>query len=381
MPRNLDSLTPSSTFRYDGVPKRVSVRATRVSHLAWELVLVAVLLLVATAIFSGDLPGPQAPSPDRLALAGHTHAVESVTVSTDGRTLASSGWDNTVRLWDVGRKDQGRKAAPVSLPHTSVRVASAFSPDGSILVATGVDSLTIWSCGPDYHPIVEKTGRSYRCATFAPDGRTLVLGAEDGTIRLWDMPSARERMVLSGHSDAVRSVVFSPDGRLLASSSQDGRVVLWDPSRGTAVRTLASQGPYPVRSLAFSPDGRTVGFSEVAWEPRDVLLMDVETGAIRTRLTGHRLGINALAFSPDGRTLATAGVDRCLKLWDLATGTERATLRDHVGWVHSIVFSPDSTWLAYAGNDPTIRLWDLPPQPSHPTSPLASGAGASPAHS
>ena len=124
--------------------------------------------------------------------------------------------------------------------------------------------------------------------------------------------------------------------------------------------------------MAFAPDGGTLALSEFAWGPRDVILVDVATGAVRSRLSGHQRGINALSFSPDGRTLATAGADRCIKLWDLATGKERATLSDHVGWVKSVVFSPDSAWLAYSGNDATVRVWDLGRQGSHPAGPLSS---------
>jgi WD40 repeat protein len=222
---------------------------------------------------------------------------------------------------------------------------------------------------------VQKAGQTYRSPAFSPDGRTLALGADDGTIRLWDMPSGQERLVLRGHADFVRCVAFSPDGRLLASSSQEGRVMLWDPIRGVAVRTLIPRGAGPVRSVAFSPDGRTLGTSEVTWNPWDVLLLDVETGAIRTRLAGHRLGVNALAFSPDGRTLATAGVDRCIKLWDLAASKELVTLRDQVGWVKSLAFSPDGTRLAYSGNDYHVRLWDLPVPPAHPVGPRSLNPG------
>src|SRR5262249_23444723 len=183
-------------------------------------------------------------------------------------------------------------------------------------------------------------------------------------------PRARERMVLRGHADVVKSIAFSPDGKLLASSSQEGRVMLWDSTTGKELRTIATMGAAPGRFVAFSPDGRTLGLSEVAWEPRDLMLLDVETGAIRSRLSGHRFGANALAFAPDGRTLATAGVDRCIKLWDLASGKVRTTLREQVGWVKSLAFSPDGARLAYSGSDETIRVWELDHQPTKPAESL-----------
>jgi WD40 repeat protein len=66
-----------------------------------------------------------------------------------------------------------------------------------------------------------------RCVSFAPDGRILASGGEDGLIRLWDTGTGAERVALEWHLDAVCSVTFAPDGLTLASGSFDGAVKLW----------------------------------------------------------------------------------------------------------------------------------------------------------
>jgi len=178
---------------------------------------------------------------------------------------------------------------------------------------------------------------------------------------LWDMPAARERAILEAHVDVVRSVSFSPDGRRLVSTGQDRLVMLWDTYEGVAIRPLGVdvQGHNPVRFAAFSPDGTYVAVGEVAGNPADIILLHTETGGLRSRLTGMKAGINALAFSPDGRTLATAGVDRCIKLWDMDRHKEDSTVSDDVGFVKSLAFSRDGAWLAFAGSDDTVKIWDL----------------------
>jgi WD40 repeat protein len=338
----------------------VTISSKRFPFWIGELFLVAVVIassvLVLSAVFSEKLD-----TTGRVTLAGHTQPIESVTFSPDGKTLASCGWDASVRLWDLGALKRGASGqAPLILPHESVRFAAGFSPDGTLLVAAGHRSMTIWSCeSGQFRPKIEKEGQTYRCLAFSPDGGTLALGGDDGTVRLWESSSGKERFAIRAHGDVVRSLAFSPDGRHLVSAGQDSQIILWDAVNGTSIRPFSYPGYNPVHIVAFSPDGGMIAVGEVAPSAADVILLDPETGKILARLPGRGHGINALVFSPDGRTLATAGMDRSIKLWDVKTGNERTALQDDVGWVKSLAFSADGVWLAFPGRDYTVRIWDV----------------------
>ena len=63
---------------------------------------------------------------------------------------------------------------------------------------------------------------------FSPDGQTLASGCDSGRVRLWDVKTGQEKMVLGGNLSGIRCVAFSPDGKTLASASNDKSIRLWD---------------------------------------------------------------------------------------------------------------------------------------------------------
>ena len=94
---------------------------------------------------------------------------------------------------------------------------------------------------------------------FSPDGRRIVSGSEDQTLRLWDAASGQPiGEPLRGHEDAVSSVAFSPDGRRIVSGSEDRTLRLWDAASGQPLGEPLRGHEDAVSSVAFSPDGRRI---------------------------------------------------------------------------------------------------------------------------
>ncbi len=90
---------------------------------------------------------------------------------------------------------------------------------------------------------------------FSSDGKQMISGSDDGTVRLWDTVAAREQGTLKGHAAAVLAAALSPDGKLAASGSADHSVRLWDVVQKRPLATLAGHQA-AVAAVAFSPDGR-----------------------------------------------------------------------------------------------------------------------------
>ncbi|MCA2689583.1 MULTISPECIES: WD40 repeat domain-containing protein, partial [unclassified Microcystis] len=126
-----------------------------------------------------------------------------------------------------------------------------------------------------------------------------------------------ERNRLEGHDSVVTSVNFSPDGKTLVSGSGDKTIKLWNVETGQEIRTLKGHDSV-VSSVNFSPDGKTL----VSSGDNTIKLWNVKTGQEIRTLKGHDSVVSSVNFSPDGKTLVSGSWDNTIKLWNVETGQE-----------------------------------------------------------
>ena len=206
---------------------------------------------------------------------------------------------------------------------------------------------------PELQPTVRIGHRSnVDFAAFSPNGRFIVSGSFDRTIKIWDAETGREIRTLKGHSDLVHFAGFSPNGRLIVSASSDSTIKIWDAETGSEIRTLKGHLGR-VFSATFSPNGLTI---VSASDDTTIKIWDTETGREIRTLKGHSDRVRSAAFSPNGKSIISASIDKTIKIWDAETGWEPRTLKGHSGPVLAATFSPNGLSIVSASDD--IKIWD-----------------------
>jgi WD40 repeat protein len=323
----------------------------------WGLALSADGTLLASGGAEGALRLWEASTGRPLAiLRGRTGAVWGVAMSADGELLASGGADGAVRVWSLTGATRRTVVAPT---------ASRDTPEpGGVLgtprAGTG-------------RPLANLRGHTgvVRSVALCADAHLVASGGEDATVRLWSLNSTGAQRddrlgkqhvgtrpplaELRGHTGVVRSVALSGDGRRVVSGSDDNTVRVWDSSTGRAVSTFHGHTGV-VWSVALSADGHLVASSG---EDGTVRLWDTASGHALATLRDHTDGIRSVALSSDGHLLASGGGDGILQVWDAISRQLVTTLQAHAGAVGGLALSADGHLLASGGDDGKVRLWSL----------------------
>jgi len=302
---------------------------------------------------------------------GHTGQITALAFSPRGQVLASASKDTSVCLGHIGTGKQlaMQPKGPVALGF----IALAFSPDGytvgSVSAGPGNDNHTIWQpflwqpiphskvqpgkaegpSNPFYSPSFSPNERvvAFACdrvrlfdvdggeekaafpdeksgpliLQFAPDGKHLATGHEDGTIQVWDVGQRQRIKTVSRHKALITALAFSPDGKLLASGCADNIIRVWDFQDGKMRERRQFSGDWSSTSyLAFLPDSTSLISFDDAAESGCVHRWSVDAGEEITIWAPRTHGaVCSIAVSEDGRLIATGDAEGAVLLWDVET--------------------------------------------------------------
>lgn len=319
---------------------------------------------------------------DSLRFPGHRSGIWTTSVSPNGKSVITTGYDKTLRLWDTTTGRELRRLKTKGWP------TAIFTPDNQILVRAdnSLKLLDASTLTPMDLPSQMK-GIPDVAFSFSVDGRVLITGNK-AVISLWEWPNGRlirrinlPAKVAPNEEVYCSTLSLSPDGSLLATTSQRrvGRggiaplsTYVWSVATGRQLLEFPVFPPYPRHS--FTADGRhlIVGGSIYTYGERDreklsgaLALWDPFTGKLRRTFVfpdnqKFDRRIRNVVLSPDGWTVAvgeeSAGV---VFLYEVATGQIRRRLIGHREGLSSMAYTPDGHRLVTSSYDNTALVWDL----------------------
>jgi WD40 repeat protein len=249
----------------------------------------------------------------------------------------------------------------------------AFSPDGKQLISGSWDNtMKLWDVDTGArrplagHKTVMPGGLTVpveghvTCVGFSPDGKLIVSCCETGpSAKLWNAKTGAPAGELRAGATGLDWAAFSPDGKLLAiCCTHLPAVQIWDATTQKLVRSM--EGPGRCRKTVFSDDGtQLLGYCSHGY---GVFVWDTQSGKLLKRNGPEEMSRDPIAqFSGDGTLLATRTRSWEAIVWDPRSGQKLYPLPGPQPQMHCFCFSADKNLLAIgSGAQKIVRLWELP---------------------
>jgi WD40 repeat protein len=211
--------------------------------------------------------------------------------------------------------------------------------------------------------IINPAATSYVLA-YSPDGRRIVTGHIDGTLRQWDPATGKPVGAPMKGTGIVNAVAYTPDGQTIASASQDGTMRLWNANTGAPLNPNPQHVERLGRGIAVSPNGKVIFTGSAndtiqAWDPQTGQLL-----ATQLAFDDHRVFINDVVFDRSGHLFAVSGNNGGIAIYDTRPFQLHAPIITVMGpgslpaQVWQVAFSPDAHTIAVGSENPQLELWN-----------------------
>ncbi|HEX8197071.1 MAG TPA: TIR domain-containing protein [Pyrinomonadaceae bacterium] len=205
------------------------------------------------------------------------------------------------------------------------------------------------------YKIFEGHTQQINSLAVTPDGKTIVSGSHDNTVRVWDTETGKCLAILKGHKDSIFSVAITAAGSKIVSGCRDGTIKVWERASKKCLITFEGHRN-SVTGVSITPDGEQIvscSFDQTIriWGPTGM-------GGIST-FGGHTDSVLAVAVTSGGRLVISGSDDRTIRVWDTYNAKCVRILEGHTDSVVSVATTTGGRLIVSSGNDGTVRVWEL----------------------
>lgn len=280
--------------------------------------------------------------------------VTSVAISPDGKTLATGGYHEVI-LWTLPEATVARRIGNVAERVHQI----VFSGDGQKLVIAGgtpgqAGEAKVFSVadGALLADLVT-TEDSVFSVAFSPDGTRLATCGADRSIRIFDVATWKEQVLIEDHADWVMDVAWSHDGKRIASASRDKTSKVFDSTTGDGVATFSAHGD-SVYTVAFLADNAHV---ISGGNDKQLRVWKIE-GAAQVRNMGLGGEVFRLKMLPENKVICCSA-DKTARLYDAANGQQVKNFQGSKEWLYSVDYLPAAGKVVTGSYDGEVRLWNF----------------------
>ena len=253
--------------------------------------------------------------------------------------------------------------------HTHTVNGIAFAADGKQVISGSSDgTIRVWdiaTCAEVRQLPREDLGvpvddaekeKGIWSVALSSDGQYCLAGSAKPSVLQWDFTSGRFIREMRGHTAPVVRLAACPVSPLIASMGIGGTVRLWDLDAGKEIHCWGEQPRFQPTSVAFTPDGR---LALTGSETGEAHVWNVETGDHVRTLGGSNGSARwtQVCVSHDGTTAYTDSRDQILRAWDLESGKELFQIPG-TRYAHSARLTPDGRYYVKS-EDTGIWAYDL----------------------
>jgi WD40 repeat protein len=245
--------------------------------------------------FNGRLLWIDLESDEPMLLASLRSTITTAALSHDGQLAAFSDQLGRIILCPT---PLNRESSP---PSESEPAGETDWPLSRLMIL----AQNLGTCSSDIH--------------FSKSDDHLLCTGNDGSLRVWDLPTGQLLQVFRGNRAIVTAAAFLPGTNHVMSACLDDTVRVWDMATGHEL-WRGQFGCLGVNTLALSPDGKTAAWAGYS---STIYVWNVEQRRMELFISTPISTIWGLRFSPDGKSLAAAAREGTLRIYDAKTGVQQ----------------------------------------------------------